>query len=82
MNDDLVEPDEELQRFIDLFKEVVNRKYNTILCRLARKLTHPNRQEETELGNLIADILIEGRLNPLENKTILEIRSINHVQYK
>jgi 5'-nucleotidase len=34
---------------------VVDRKYNTILCKLAQRLYHPKREEETTLGNLIAD---------------------------
>jgi 5'-nucleotidase len=57
VDDDLAEPDGELQKFIDSFKEVVDRKYNTIISRLARELTHPRREEETALGNLFADIL-------------------------
>ena len=59
VDDDLAEPDGELQKFIDSFKEIVDRKYNTIICRMARKLTHPRREEETALGNLFADILAE-----------------------
>jgi len=52
----LAEPDADLRQFIDSFKEEVDRKYNTVVCRLARKLTHPRREEETALGNLFADI--------------------------
>jgi 5'-nucleotidase len=32
-------------------------KYDRVLCRLARELSHPDRYVETELGNLLADIL-------------------------
>ncbi len=53
----IAEPDQELTKFIDSFKEEVDRKYNTVVCRFARKLTHPRREEETALGNLFADIL-------------------------
>jgi 5'-nucleotidase/UDP-sugar diphosphatase len=56
VDESLAQPDEELQKFIDSFKEEVDRKYNTIICRLAQKLTHPRREEETALGNLFADI--------------------------
>ena len=49
-------PDEELTQFISSFKEQVDRKYNTVVSRFARKLTHPRREEETALGNLFADI--------------------------
>jgi 5'-nucleotidase/UDP-sugar diphosphatase len=59
VDDDLAEPDAELQKFIDSFREVVDRKYNTIVCRFAQKLTHPRREEETSLGNLFADIFAE-----------------------
>ena len=59
VDDDLAEPDKELQTYIDSFKDVVDRKYKAIVCRLARKLTHPRREEETTLGNLFADILAE-----------------------
>ena len=55
----LAEPDQELTKFIDSFKEEVDRKYNTVVCRLARKLTHPRREEETSLGNLFADIFAQ-----------------------
>jgi 5'-nucleotidase len=53
----IAEPDQELTKFINSFKEEVDRKYNTIVCRFAHKLTHPRREEETALGNLFADIL-------------------------
>ena len=59
INDDLVEPDAKLQEYIDSFKEEVDRKYNLILSKLAQKLYHPKREEETTLGNLIADSFAE-----------------------
>jgi 5'-nucleotidase/UDP-sugar diphosphatase len=52
----LAAPDQELTNFIDSFKQEVDRKYNTMICRFATKLTHPRREEETSLGNLFADI--------------------------
>jgi 5'-nucleotidase len=55
INDDLAEPDINLQEYINSFKKVVDRKYNTIISKLAQKLIHPKREEETTLGNLIAD---------------------------
>ena len=55
----LAEPDQELQKFIASFKQEVDRKYNAVMCRLAQKLTHPMREEETSLGNLFADIFAE-----------------------
>jgi 5'-nucleotidase len=37
----------------------VDRKYKTLLGKFAATLTHPRREEETTLGNLVADILRE-----------------------
>jgi 5'-nucleotidase / UDP-sugar diphosphatase len=55
INSSLAEPDRKLQEYIDSFRDAVDRKYSTIICKLARKLTHPLREEETTLGNLVAD---------------------------
>ncbi len=59
VDNSLAQPDSELQKFIDSFKEVVDRKYSTLLCRFPQSLTHPHREEETALGNLWADIFAE-----------------------
>ncbi len=59
INDDLAKPDKQLKEFIDSFKEETDRKYNTLVCKFAKKLTHPKREEETALGNLIADAFAE-----------------------
>ncbi|MBN2335217.1 bifunctional metallophosphatase/5'-nucleotidase [Candidatus Bathyarchaeota archaeon] len=55
IDDKLAEPDHKLQEFIGSFKEEVDRKYNTIVCKLATVHTHPARERETSLGNLVAD---------------------------
>ena len=57
IDEDLAQPDRMLGEYIATFQEVVDRKYNTILCKLAKKHTHPKREIETSLGNLIADAL-------------------------
>ena len=59
VDSNLAEPDADLQKLIDSFKESVDRKYDRLIGRLARKLVHPVREQETELGNLIADIFDE-----------------------
>ncbi len=59
VDQNLAEPDVDLTKFIDTFKEAVDRKYNRIISRLSRQLTHPKREVETELGNLICDIFAE-----------------------
>jgi len=52
-------PDQNLLRFIDSFRDVVDRKYRTLLGKFATTLTHPCREEESTLGNLVADIFCE-----------------------
>jgi 5'-nucleotidase len=54
-----IQPDEELHKFIESYQTIVDAKYNTLLCRMAKKLTHPDREVETELGNLFSDIFSE-----------------------
>lgn len=55
INESLAKPDVKLQEYIKSFQDTINRKYNTIVCKFAQKLTHPKREVETSLGNLIAD---------------------------
>jgi len=57
---DLAEPDRDLEEYIQGYKAEVDAKYNAIVCKLARELTHPRREEETCLGNLFADALAEA----------------------
>lgn len=47
----------EMEATIRRFKSETDKKYNRVLCRLARPLTHPGRYQETELGNLLTDLL-------------------------
>lgn len=55
-----IQPDADLQKFIETYREVVDAKYDTLLCRTAQKLTHPERIIETALGNLFADMFAEN----------------------
>ena len=55
----IAKPDKNLEEFINLFQEDVDRKYNVIVSKFSEKLTHPLREEETTLGNLVADALAE-----------------------
>ena len=59
INDKLAQPDKALTDYIASFKKEVDRKYNTMICKLAEKVTHPEREIETSLGNLIADAFAE-----------------------
>ncbi len=52
-------PDQKLVAFIDSFREVVDRKYKTLLGKFAIPLTHPSREKESTLGNLVADIFCD-----------------------
>lgn len=49
--------DEAMEQVISRFKTETDIKYDRVLCRLSHPLTHPDRYQETELGNLLADIL-------------------------
>lgn len=60
IDDQVAEPDRQLEEFIGSFASVVDRKYNTIICKLSREHTHPKREIETSLGNLVADALAEA----------------------
>ena len=55
IDENLAQPDVKLQEYINSFQDTINRKYNTLVCKFAQKLTHPKREVETSLGNLIAD---------------------------
>jgi 5'-nucleotidase / UDP-sugar diphosphatase len=56
INSNTCPKDTVLEHIITRYKDQVDEKYNRILTHLSRKLTHPVRFEETELGNLFSDI--------------------------
>lgn len=47
--------DRRIMKLIYSYKNETDQKYQRVITRLARELTHPNRNQETELGNLLAD---------------------------
>ncbi len=47
--------DEALEELIDKFKVVTDKKYGRVLTRFPRAYTHPQRNMETELGDLMAE---------------------------
>lgn len=49
--------DEEVENFIQRYGSATSQKYDRIITRLSCELTHPKRNQETSLGDLIADIL-------------------------
>ncbi len=48
--------DLQLEEVINKYKDLTDRKYQRIITRLSRALTHPQRNKETSLGSLFADI--------------------------
>jgi len=59
IDEKIAEPDQQLGDYISSFQSEVDRKYNSIICKLSKKHTHPRRDVETSLGNLIADAFTE-----------------------
>lgn len=53
----LAKPDKKLAEYIHSFKDEVDKKYRTIITKLGTIHTHPQRETETSLGNLVADSL-------------------------
>jgi len=60
IDNNLAKPDKELANYIEHFKQDVDRKYSSLVTKCAVKLTHPQREVETSLGNLVADIFAEN----------------------
>jgi 5'-nucleotidase / UDP-sugar diphosphatase len=56
----IAEPDEQLTKYLATYQQEVDQKYNAIVCKLAIEHTHPQRETETSLGNLIADAFAEN----------------------
>ena len=52
--------DEALERILTKYKSTTDEKYSRVVTRFARKLTHPSRTQETELGGLFAEIMRES----------------------
>ena len=49
--------DEAIEKILHSYKSVTDKKYTRLITRLRRKLTHPDRYRETELGDLFTEIL-------------------------
>ncbi len=57
INEETAEKDEVMEELLERYRSETDVKYRRVLTRLKRKLTHPARNQETELGNLYADML-------------------------
>ena len=57
INENLVGKDEVMDQILSFYQQETDLKYKRIITHLQRELTHPKRNQETELGNLYADML-------------------------
>ncbi|MCQ2554095.1 MAG: 5'-nucleotidase C-terminal domain-containing protein [Clostridia bacterium] len=60
VSDEVCWPDRGTQAVIDSYSNETNLKYSQVLTTFKRTLTHPERNQETELGNLFADVMQDG----------------------
>lgn len=49
-----------LEEVLGHYQTITEQKYSRMITRMKRQLTHPCRTQETELGNLLADIMRES----------------------
>ncbi len=57
INEKTAPVDEIMEELIDSYRTQTDTKYKRVVTRWARKLTHPSREQETEMGNLYADTM-------------------------
>ena len=59
INEKTAPNDEVMADLIDSYRTQTDTKYKRVVTRWARKLTHPSREQETEMGNLYADVMVD-----------------------
>ncbi len=57
INEKTAPKDEVMEELLDSYRTETDKKYKRVVCHWARKLTHPGREQETEMGNLYADAI-------------------------
>ena len=57
INEDTAPKDPVMDDLVDSYRTQTDTKYKRVVTRWARKLTHPSREQETEMGNLYADTM-------------------------
>lgn len=57
INEDTAPKDSVMEELLDSYRTETDKKYKRVVTRWARKLSHPSREQETEMGNLYADAL-------------------------
>lgn len=60
ITEETCERDVQLEKIVDKYRSVTDAKYQRLVTRFNHALTHPERNRETELGNLFADIFRES----------------------
>ncbi len=60
INNETSTRDLQLEEVINKYKDITDRKYQRIITRFTRALTHPRRNTETVLGSLMSDIFKES----------------------
>ena len=60
INPDNCPADLVIEEILSGYKKETDSKYGRILCRFPHRLTHPNRYQETELGNFFTDVYKEA----------------------
>ena len=59
INEDTAPADPIMADLVDSYRTETDSKYKRVITRWARKLTHPSREQETEMGNLYADLMAD-----------------------
>ena len=57
INDEVAKADPVMEDMLYRYKDQTDAKYKRVVTRWARQLTHPCREQETEMGNLYADLM-------------------------
>ena len=52
--------DRDLEKLLKMYKNRTDEKYGRVITRFKRRLTHPARTQETELGSVLADAMKES----------------------
>ena len=57
INEQTAPKDEVMEELLESYRTETDSKYKRVITRWARRLTHPSREQETEMGNLYTDAL-------------------------
>lgn len=57
INEDTAPIDKAMEELLDSYRSETDKKYKRVITRWARELTHPSREQETEMGNLYCDAI-------------------------